>query len=110
MIEGCGETFICGQFCQELDMKLLWILYKGKQHTRYILFLNLGVKGNKLIGLDTKLVDDNSRMKIMEDKHFPNLSLDAKMAWLRKHCPAALNAYRELLKSRIASNTEYMRK
>lgn len=110
MIDGCGEILVWGQFCQELDMELLWILYKGKLHTRYILFLSLGIKGNKLIGFDTKLVDDNSRIKIIENHNFPKLSLEAKIGWIRKHCPAALKAYRELLKSRIVSKTEYMRK
>jgi len=89
-------------------MKLLWILYKGKKTTRYLLFLNLGNRNGKLVGLDTSKIDNTSRAKMMGSRDFQNLSLDAKIMWLKRHCPNAMaKAYRELYESNIKSRKEY---
>jgi len=92
-------------------MKLLWIHYKGQKRTRYILFLSLGSRDGKLVGLDAELVDDASRAKMLSDKAFRNLSLYAKLNWLRRYCPGTMKAaYRELRQNGIISSKEYAMK
>lgn len=89
-------------------MKLLWILYRGQKRTRYILFLSLGTRNGKVSGLDARLVDDASRQKLLGDKAFRKLSLDAKLKWLKRYCPGTMKAaYRELRQDKIASSQEY---
>jgi hypothetical protein len=89
-------------------MKLLWILYRGQKRTRYILFLSLGTRNDKIAGLDAKLVDDASREKILTTEAFGDLSLDAKIKWLKRYCPGTMKAaYRELIQNCIVSSTEY---
>jgi hypothetical protein len=89
-------------------MDLLWLLYKGKKSTRYLLFLSLGSRSGKLVGLDTSKVSDAARKKIMDSKEFNSLSLDSKVRWLQRYCPEVMKtAYRELREGSIKSRREY---
>jgi len=88
-------------------MKLLWIHYKGKKRTRYILFLDLGTKDGKIVGLDTKLVDDRSRNMIMSNSTLPDMSLDSKLRWIKRFCPTAVPALRSLIQKNVVSAQEY---
>jgi|3_EtaG_2_1085321.scaffolds.fasta_scaffold00213_3 hypothetical protein len=61
-----------------------------------------------MAGLDAKLVDDASREKIQSTESFENLSLDAKIKWLKHYCPGTMKAaYRELRHDCIISSKEY---
>jgi hypothetical protein len=89
-------------------MKLLWILYKGTKGDKHILFLSFGVHGEYYIGLDARLVGDGDRNTILTNREFPQLSLGAKIKFLKEKCPVAMkNAFRKLTKSKIVSMSEY---
>lgn len=61
-----------------------------------------------MVGLDANMVDDASRTKMMSDKAFRNLSLYAKLNWLKRYCPGTMKAaYRELRQDSIVSSKEY---
>jgi hypothetical protein len=89
-------------------MKLLWILYKSQKGDKHILFLSFGVYDEYYIGLDARLVSDRDRNIILTNHTFPQLSLGAKIEFLKNKCPETMkNAYRKLSKSKIVSMSEY---
>jgi hypothetical protein len=78
-------------------MQLLWIHYQGKKTNRFILLLELGRHQGKIHGLDSKGITDAIRQKIIDAQSILSaLSLGERVVWLKRHCPAALRAYKAI--------------
>lgn len=81
-------------------MKLLWLLYRGRQ-SRYILLLELGEFNGKICGIDTKKINDRDRIVILSAaKTLENMQLRRLVAWVKRHCPGAMAGYREIFKEK----------
>ena len=79
-------------------MRILWLLYRGK-NSRYILLLELGEHNGKLCGIDTSKINDRDRAIIMSSsRSLRDMTLQKRVAWIKKHCKGAMAGYREIHK------------
>jgi hypothetical protein len=81
-------------------MELLWLYYTGLKSSRYVLFLELGVRDGKMCGLDADKIKDSEKKKIING--VDGLSLGSAIRWIRANCPQVFrSAYRELVIERV---------
>jgi hypothetical protein len=80
-----------------LAMELIYALYAGTT-PRYILFLCVGNRNNKVIGFDTIEINDADRTKILNHhQSISSMSIDKTVSWLKTHCPTAYRkGYKEI--------------
>jgi len=80
-----------------LAMELIYALYAGKT-PRYILFLYLGNRNDKAVGIDTSEINDADRSKLLSHySDIASMSIDKVSTWIKTNCPTAYrNGYKEI--------------